>query len=36
MDLESAINVYTYKSNKHCAELYLGTAPWISTYIIMT
>ena len=23
-------------NNSHCAELYLGTAPWTSTYIIMT
>ena len=21
-------------NNNHCAELYLGTAPWTSTYII--
>ena len=26
--------IYEIYKNNHCAEFYLGTAPWTSTYII--
>ena len=27
--------IYEIYNNKQCAEFYLGTAPWTSTYIII-